>query len=410
MREDSDTNRGTGQDLSRGARPAGASTRRRQAGFPFWVIRGSQTQEAPHPRPRNADAAPVRAGRTGVDLRAAGGAMRRDPPSAPRPQPPARRSLWRRRETRPRQAAAAITHPETTLGTIPAVPVGTVAEALATRGKRRRRIRVSYGLALLALVQVVVLGAIAWGLTSPTWQVRYVQVAGTQDATLIAAIQKLPLKGCNIFRCDTTRQTWLVEALPAVASAEVHAAYPDGLIVVVSARRPATLWHTGGQDIVVASDGTVLGTPASDSAYARATLPEVFDAGGAAFGGQSPQAGARMPETVVEMAGQLRSGMEAALGGSGWTLHYAADEGFVAVAPNGEQVVFGTPLDAASAAPAVAASGALVAPPDSATVDAGVRAQLGEVGGLMAALTSQRQKPSLIDVRWGTHPYYRVGG
>lgn len=430
MREDTGTNRGTGRGSGQDARPAGT---------PFRLV---QREQGPGARtPTRAGSAksgagttptpsPSRAGRTGVDLRAGGGALRREPLSAPHSQPRERGPFWRRvsspRPTsRPADASTTTTATSATsavaaprpaaAGAAPASPaVATVADALAGRGRKRRRRHVNYGLVLLALVQVAVLGVIGWGLTSPTWQVRYVQVAGTQDTTLVAAIQRLPLTGCNIFRCDTVRQTRLVEALPAVASAQVHAAYPDGLIVVVTVRKPALLWHAAnGQDVVVASDGTVLGAPASDAAYAHASLPQVYDDESAAFGGQTPRAGTAIPSTVVEMAGQLHTGMAAALKGSGgWSLRYTADQGFVAAGPDGARIVFGSPADAASVATSSTTSAAQTSgiPADIASVDAGVRAQLDEVRSLVAQLVGQGRQPALIDVRWGSHPYYRLDG
>ena len=429
MREDSGTNRDTG---GRARRTDGA-VRTGRTGVPFWVIRDTGMRGPEQARgAQGRDSATHAArheGRTGVDLRAAEGAGRREPLSGPRPKLRERARTvpllpWRRNRRGTQAVAAksttmpAATHATTHVTTH--ATIGTVTESLAARGPRRkrsrRRIHINVGLALLALAQVAVLGLIAWGLTSPTWQVRYVQVQmqGMQDTALVEAIQKLPLTGCNIFRCDTARQTRLVAGLPAVASAQVHPAYPDGLIVVVSPRRPALLWQVNGQTsdqaLVVASDGTVLGTQASDPAYAKAALPVIYDDAGAAFGGETPKAGAQIPAVTVEMAGQLRKGMAAALGSPGWTLDFTANTGFVAMGPHGEQVIFGLPADAASAfAPSVAPA-ALGSTPDTATVDAGVRAQLDEVRSLEALLASKGQRASLIDVRWGAHPYYRMDG
>lgn len=116
-----------------------------------------------------------------------------------------------------------------------------------------------------------------------------------------------------------------------------------------------------------------------------------------------------MPVSVVEMASQLRNGMGAALGRSGWTLRYSAGIGFVAVGPAGEQVLFGMPSDAASLVATPPSPAALGAGPTSATVDAGVRAQLAEMRSLNALLARQNQRPAVVDLRWGAHPYFRTG-
>ena len=395
MREEPGTNRDTAHNTSGSVGRMNAPARPRQPAFPYSVLRGTPGQGEHHVRGGNAAKKPVArsAGRTGVDLRAAaGGALRQPPASAPQAAPAKRGVPWRR-DMRNRPVATADTV--------------TVPRQAITRS--RRRIHIHYSLVLLALAQIAVLGLIAWALTSPTWQVRYVEVTGTQDATLTAAIQKLPLTGCNIFRCDMAREARLVETLPAVASADVHAAYPDGLTIVVTARQPALLWRASGQDVVVARDGTVLGPPTSDPVYTRAALPQIEDDASTAFGGRTPQAGAKMPAIIVEMASQLRNSMGTALGASGWTLRYSAESGFVAVGPAGEQVMFGTPSDAASLVATSPSPATLGSEPNSATVDAGVRAQLAEMRSLNTLLARQHQKPSVVDLRWGTHPYFRTG-
>lgn len=380
-------------DTSDNASRRGSATRPRKAVFPFWVIPGTRPHgqsRAPSRKGVSAAASPQR-GRTGIDLRASGPDVRRDPPPARQVRAAGRPAVWRHLEQSPGGA-----------------PARTVSASWPRRKAAHRRVHVNYGLALLVMAQIAVLAVVIWGLTSSTWQVRHVQVTGTQDPTLIAAIQQLPLTGCNIFRCDTAHQTQLVEGLPAVASAHIHAAYPDGLIVDVSARQPALLWNTRGHDMVIATDGTVLGAPTNDPAYAEASLVQVFDDGSAAFGGSIPQPGATISPATVEMAGQLRKGIGAALAGDNWILRYTADAGFVAVAPNGEQIVFGTPDDAASAEAASRSPAAVAITPDAATVATGVETQLAEVRSLSSLLAKQGRQPTRIDVRWGSHPYYQT--
>jgi cell division septal protein FtsQ len=259
------------------------------------------------------------------------------------------------------------------------------------RGKRR--------VVLLALVaaQVAFACVAGWTLTSPTWQVRGVRVEGTDDALLVQTIEALPLTGCNIFRCDTSAQTRLVERIPLVAHAQIQAAYPDGLVVNVTPRQPALLWHVGGTAYVIASDGTVLGTRASDPAVASATLQDVQDDGAAAFGGGQPAAGTQIGSQLADMAGQLRKGLLPVLG-AGWSLRYTSADGFAAEDTSGMSVEFGTPGDAAQAVGQGSARG--------------VAAQMAELQSLLAALarSGERASVTLIDLRWGRHPYYRLAG
>ena len=268
-----------------------------------------------------------------------------------------------------------------------------------------------YALIALAVVQALFLAAVAWGLTSPTFQARYVQVQGTSDPTLLATIQRLPLSGCNIFRCDLRTRVRIVEALPAVASADVHTIYPNGLLVVVTPRHPALLWQTGSESVVVAGDGTVLGPLDSDPAYTHLPLLPISDPGGGAFSGQSPQPGARIPAAEAEMAGQLRIGITRTLG-NGWTLRWTAGTGFVASdgtdSGTQTQVLCGTPADAAQALTSYPDPATLAATPSNTAVDRGVAVQLQVLVALRAQLAQSGQQPVLIDLRWGPHPYYRL--
>jgi hypothetical protein len=250
-----------------------------------------------------------------------------------------------------------------------------------------------------------------WGLTSPTWQVRHLRVEGTRDPVLLDTIQQLPLTGCNIFRCDLAGSAHQVEGLPLVAHADAQASYPDTIVIVVTPRHPAVLWHTGAGDVVLAADGTVLGAPESDPTLTHPSLPQINDDAASLFGGEMPRAGQSISPVLVEMAGQLRKDMAGALG-DGWALRYTADRGFVATNATGQQVLFGTPSDAALAMQADAQTQALpqVTPPSADAVARGMRWQLAELRALLAQLKQRGEHATLIDLRWGAHPYYRIDG
>lgn len=275
----------------------------------------------------------------------------------------------------------------------------------------QRRLRIHPALIGLLLAQIALVALAIWGLTSPTWQVRHIRIEGTHDPTLLHAIQQLPLTGCNIFRCDLASSARRVERLPLVARAEAHASYPDALVIVVTPRHPAVLWHTGAGDVVLAADGTVLGARETDPTFTQPLLPQIDDDAAALFSGHLPQAGQSISAVLVEMAGQLRRDMAGALG-EGWALRYTADRGFVATNADGRLVLFGTPADAALATQIDAQAQALpqVAPPSSDAVARGVRRQLAELRALLTQLKQRGERATLIDLRWGAHPYYRIDG
>src|SRR5258708_29326694 len=187
--------RGAGVHMTgdRDTHAQGAQARR--AGSPLRVLRASRV---PEPPPR-----PATPGRVGEDLRTAPGA------------PAGAASRRARTDARPRNTL------------LPRLKRWQPAPGAVRRGDmdaRRRRGRGRLGLAALLLVQAAFAGLVIWALTSPTWQVRYVQVEGTDDTALAAAVQALPLTGCNIFRCDTAHQTRLITRLPAGARAAGHPA------------------------------------------------------------------------------------------------------------------------------------------------------------------------------------------
>ncbi len=75
-------------------------------------------------------------------------------------------------------------------------------------------------------------------------------------------------------------------------------------------------------------------------------------------------------------------------------------------------MLFGTPSDAALAMQADAQTQALpqVTPPSADAVASGARRQLAELRALLAMLKQRGEHATLIDLRWGSHPYYRVDG
>ena len=352
---------------------------RRRAGMPFLrVVRESNPSPATSQR---------RPGQVDVDLRSGRALPTLDGPV-----------------TRHRHGTRAGTAPQR-VGARVGVDTDPLGHARAGIPRLSQRARIA--IISILLMQAVFGGLILWAVTSPTWQVRWVRVQGTQDATLLSAIHALPLTHCNVFHCDTRRASALVASLPLVAHAEAHVAYPDGLIVTVTTRAPALIWNTGDQAAVIASDGTVLGDVGADPALTQTALPEVIDARAAAFGGHDPAPGARIDAAVVRMAGQLRKGLAGVLG-DGWVLEYTTDSGLEATNSHGQIVLFGTPADAVAALSNTPGTLGATGSPSARDVDRATRIQLDEARQILSVLAKHGESPALIDVRWGAHPYYRL--
>ncbi|HEX8033808.1 MAG TPA: FtsQ-type POTRA domain-containing protein [Ktedonobacterales bacterium] len=382
--------------------PPRANPRRRETSAPAWLAwlrprkRSPMSPVPSAPPPLALTRTRSRAGtsggrRVGLDLRT--GASR------------ARASVMRSRQHRP-----IATHGDA----FPMKPPSARPPAVSRPRPRltgQGRLHIHPALKGLLVAQVALIALAIWGLTSPTWQVRHIRVEGTNDPVLRQAIQQLPLTGCNIFRCDLVSSARQVQRLPLVAHAQAHASYPDTMVIVVTPRQPAVIWHTSAGDLVLATDGTVLGASESDPTFTRSALPRIDDDSDTLFGGQMPHPGQSISAVLVEMAGQLRRDMSGALG-NGWALRYTADRGFVATSADGRQVLFGTPSDAALATQIDAQVQALphVTPPSADAVARGVQRQLAELRALLAQLKQQSERATLIDLRWGAHPYYRTDG
>jgi hypothetical protein len=377
---------GPGADVARATNIA--------ASMPCFPTGRTNSPRALQPASRKPSAS--RGSRVGVDMQSG----QNLPPIPSRP----------RRNSHSRGAAGKATAGPLTRAAV--APSSTVSPPLAAdHDQERRRANRSHRIILVALLcaQVMVAAGAIWALTSPQFQVRHVQIAGVSDPLVVGRIQALPLTGCNIFHCDTSALAQRVERVPAVAGATVSTVYPDSLLVQVTLRQPALLWQTSAAEVVIAADGIVLGTTASDPAYSHLALPTIQDASAAAFSGATPAAGTRMDPLLAKMAGQLRKDLPTVLS-AGWSLDYEARDGLVAVGSSGARVLFGAPRDAAQAADDTPNVAALLTPPTAAQVERGVHQQLAELQALRALLASKGQYAMLIDLRWGTHPYYRLGG
>ncbi len=113
----------------------------------------------------------------------------------------------------------------------------------------------------LAVLAVLVIG-MSFALNSSTFQVQQVQVNGTQNAGLIAAIQHVGLQGQNIFLLNQAAFIARLDALPLVASAGLDIQLPNHVTVDIQERVPVLLWQSGKMTFGLAQDGVVF-APAS---------------------------------------------------------------------------------------------------------------------------------------------------
>jgi hypothetical protein len=264
-------------------------------------------------------------------------------------------------------------------------PWTTARISLARPSPWRARPALLAALALLALAA----SALALALALPGWQVRRVRVEGTTDEALVAAVRALPLAGCLAPLCDTTRAATLAKRLPQVAQARAWVGERDMLVVQVTPKAPVLLWRLAGSALLVAGDGTVLGSAGgADIAH----LPAVADAHAAALapGKASAGIGARIAPALVELATRLSIDLPA-ITGAGTTLRFDAATGLSATDGQGLTIVFGNPATPPGAPPA------------------GVQGQLERLRALLEALAPRGRHATWIDLRWGAQVVYRLG-
>lgn len=272
-----------------------------------------------------------------------------------------------------------------------------------------RRLSPVRAIALLAPL-VALIALLLWLGFGSYWQVRHVRIEGTSDATLLALAHAQRLTGCDAFRCDFSAAQRAIAASPRVQRVSVTVVFPDTALVSVTPRATAALWKAQGQMWAIGADGVVIGSVGRDPALARGAGATVDDPADLAFAGQTPRAGSRMNPALVAMASQLRIS-SSATGSSPATLRYSAQDGFTALTAGGTLMIFGAPSDAQAtladltSETAPAATGAPQTTPAAVAQGARIQAQVAQ--NILARLAQTGATASVIDVRWGAHPYYR---
>lgn len=276
-------------------------------------------------------------------------------------------------------------------------------------GRGLRRVSPMRAIALLTPL-VALIALLLWLGFGSYWQVRHVRIEGTSDATLLALARAQRLTGCDAFRCDFSPAQRAIAASPRAQRVSITVVFPDTALVSITPRVVAALWSVRGQTWAIGADGVVIGSVERDPALARGAAVTVDDSADLAFAGQTPRAGSRMNPTLVAMASQLRIS-SSGVGASPATLRYSAQDGFTALTAGGTLIIFGAPSDAQATLADLtsetppAATGAPQTTP--AAVARGARLQAQAAQDILARLAQSGATASVIDVRWGAHPYYR---
>lgn len=108
------------------------------------------------------------------------------------------------------------------------------------------------------LLLAVIGGGIDIALTNPTFHVQQVDIEGTQNAGLIAAIQQMGIQGQDIFLLHQADLLQRIETLPLVRAARLDIQLPNRVTVTIQERIPVLLWHYGHTVYGLDQDGTVI--------------------------------------------------------------------------------------------------------------------------------------------------------
>lgn len=291
----------------------------------------------------------------------------------------------------------------------------------AARGAQRHLRTISLWRGLSVLTPVVAFVALfAWLLAGSYWQTRTIEIQGTKDPTLLALVQAQRLTGCDAFLCDFRTAQKAIAASPRAQQVSIHVVFPSTTLVSITPRVTTALWRTQGTTWAVGADGVVIGAADHDPSLTATGAAQVDDPANIAFSGRAPTPGARMDPALVAMARQLRMS-SAGAGLDPASLRLTAEDGFTMTARNGALIVFGGPGDAAatladvqrgSPAPEVSQSAESASLSDvwgatPAQAAQGAQIQAEAAASILAQLARSGASASLIDVRWGSHPYYR---
>ncbi len=185
-----------------------------------------------------------------------------------------------------------------------------------------------------------------WGLAaSPAFAYRELRIDGsdamlTQRSAIEAAVAGIG-GASNVFLIQTDRIAAALDALPAVASADVAVGLPGTLRVHLDERLPVIAWVVGLRRFAVDAAGRLLASYPADLPGPTASLVEVVDRRAAAA---SLDVGARLDPVVLDAATRLGSLRPADVGSVKSRLRIALDDndGFtVQPLPAGPIAVFG---------------------------------------------------------------------
>lgn len=231
------------------------------------------------------------------------------------------------------------------------------------------------------LIVVTLLLALVFGvhtlLTAPYFQVRHIQIEGTRNGQLIAAIEQLHLTGVNIFLANISADAASIKTLPAVADVSITRTLPDTLLIHVVERQPVLIWQANSHLYSVDAGGAIIAQVQQPAGLPLVSDEHRYDQRGDLF---AP--GGKIDPKIIQMARQLLKQVPTTTGITSFTLRDTLAYGMVLTSADGWQARFGGPDN--------------------------LENKIQELAAILQLVRQQGQQLALVDLRFGFYPYYRL--
>lgn len=225
---------------------------------------------------------------------------------------------------------------------------------------------------LLALAALLGVSGLLYDVAaSPDFRVRQVSVSGNHLLSSDEVLAAAAVQDANVFWIRRAEVAARVRRLPAARGVGVRVSLPGRVDLVVEERAPYASWQSGEAVYLVDDEGLVLSPHQPDQ-----PLVVIRDLDG------SPLApGARVDAAALRTVAALSQALPKAVGIAPSEYDYSRALGVEVQAPDGARLRFGG--------------------------DEAMDAKLATLVALQAELARSGDRPSLIDLRFPSRPYFR---